>query len=119
MLQPPLQPTNQRQVKKEGYGDKKGDMDLFRSSGAIPILVVKSPVCQPYIKQKSAEAVQSTKQPPNTNKKQQFYPEETMRLSISTGPLKYQEAAGTPPEMLWSISFYEVTTSEDQQRNQV
>jgi hypothetical protein len=42
-----------------------------------------------------------------------------MRLSISTGPLKYQEAAGTPPEMLWSISFYEITTSEDQQRNQV
>lgn len=40
-------------------------------------------------------------------------------LPISTSPLKWQEAAGTPPEELWYISLCEVSTSEDQRRKEV
>jgi hypothetical protein len=39
-------------------------------------------------------------------------------LLISTSPPKWQEAAGTLPDVLWCISLYEVTPSEDQRRKQ-
>jgi len=36
----------------------------------------------------------------------------------SMSPQKQQEAARTPPEVLWCISLYEITTREDQPRKQ-
>jgi hypothetical protein len=32
--------------------------------------------------------------------------------------LKRQKAASTPPEILWCVSLYKVTTNKDQQRKQ-
>lgn len=37
---------------------------------------------------------------------------------MSTSPQKQEEAGGTPPEVLWCISLYEVITSKDQPRKQ-
>jgi hypothetical protein len=43
-------------------------------------------------------------------------PEETALL-IGTIPLKWQEAAGTPSELVWCASFYKVTTNEESKAN--
>jgi hypothetical protein len=37
-------------------------------------------------------------------------------LQIEPGLTKWQEAAKTPPEVLWYISLYEVMSKDDQKR---
>jgi len=56
-------------------------------------------------------------QTPFTNQQWQFNPEETTRFcQLTSRPQKHQEAMGTVPEILWCVSLYKVTTSNDHQR---
>ena len=55
---------------------------------------------------------------PFMNQQQQSDPADCKSLSINLSLQKQQEAARTPPEVLWCVSLYEVRANDDQQRRQ-
>jgi hypothetical protein len=70
----------------------------------IPFFTVSSPVHQQNTKHESVATVRSRRS----------YEAPAMGTSLR----EWQEAARTPPEVLWCVTLYEVITSKHQQRKQ-